>query len=62
MVYPESYFEKIGNDKYVPRIYLSESTGSVLGANFMNDQNVIFDIENRRVGFAKSDCLEEFMK
>jgi len=61
-IYPESYFEKIGTNKYVPRIYLTESTGAVLGANFMNEYNVIFDIENHRVGFAQSDCVEELMK
>jgi hypothetical protein len=42
------------------RIYPTEPRGIVLGANFMNDQNIAFDIQNKRIGFAKSDC--EFSK
>jgi len=61
-IYPESYFEQLGPKKFVPRIYLTEANGAVLGANFMNDYNVIFDIEQQRVGFAASDCLEEFIQ
>jgi hypothetical protein len=42
------------------RVYVTEPRGIVLGANFMNDQNIAFDIQNKRIGFAKSDC--EFSK
>jgi hypothetical protein len=56
-VHPNSYMEKQSNGKYVPRVYVSESVGAVLGANFMDKHNVLFDIDNMRVGFAKSDCL-----
>jgi hypothetical protein len=55
-VLPESYMEKVGKGKYIPRIYLTESIGAVLGANFMNNHLIIFDIEQMRVGFAKSKC------
>lgn len=55
-VHPSSYMEKHGNNRYVPRIYLTEATGAVLGANFMNDQDIIFDIDNSKIGFAKSNC------
>jgi hypothetical protein len=56
-VHPNSYMEKQANDKYVPRVYVSEAVGAVLGANFMDKHNVLFDIDNLRVGFAKSDCI-----
>jgi len=45
-----------GANRYVPRIYLTEGSGAVLGANFMQDHSVLFDQENGRVGFAKADC------
>ncbi len=53
---PSAYLEHQGSNKYVPRIYLTEGTGAVLGANFMQDHAVLFDEENRRVGFARADC------
>jgi len=52
---PEAYMEKVAN-KYVPRVYLSEGQGAVLGANFMQDHDVFFDEDGKRVGFARSDC------
>ena len=56
---PSSYTETApggGGNKRNFRVYVTEPRGTVLGANFMNDQNVIFDIQNQRVGFSKSDC------
>ncbi len=55
-VLPESYMEKVGQGKYIPRIYLTESIGAVLGANFMNNHLIVFDIDQAKVGFAKSKC------
>lgn len=52
---PDAYMEKVAN-KYVPRVYLSEGQGAVLGANFMQDHDVFFDEDGKRVGFARSDC------
>ncbi len=51
-----SYIDKVGQGKFAFRIYLTEGSGAVLGANFMNGYNVIFDRDQQRVGFAKSDC------
>lgn len=61
---PSSYMEAMSqggvpNKKFSNRIYLTEVTGVVLGANFMNDYNVIFDPEGLKIGFAKSDCRGE---
>ena len=56
---PSSYAENLGGGKYAFRIYLTEAQGAVLGANFMNDQNVIFDIDQHRVGFAKANCKHD---
>lgn len=55
-VYPHSYLEKDGGGTYTPRIYLTEPSGAVLGANFMNNYNTVFDIDQKRIGFARSDC------
>ena len=41
-VQPAAYMEKAGG-KYVPRIYLTEGSGAVLGGNFMQDHDVLFD-------------------
>lgn len=54
--HPFSYTENLGNGKYAFRIYLTETNGAILGANVMNNNNVIFDIDNRRIGFAPSTC------
>lgn len=48
--------EKQGSDRYVPRIYLTEGSGAVLGANFMQDQLVVFDEQNSRVGVGRANC------
>jgi hypothetical protein len=56
VVHPDSYMENQGLDRYVPRVYVTESVGAVLGANFMDRKNVIFDIDRMRVGFASSEC------
>lgn len=42
--------------RYTPRIYLTEGTGAVLGANAIHEHNVIFDPDGMRVGFARSHC------
>jgi hypothetical protein len=56
---PDAYLEHQGSNRYVPRVYLTESTGAVLGANFMQDHNVLFDEHSNRIGFARSDCSYE---
>eukprot|EP00584_Thalassiosira_punctigera_P020979 CAMPEP_0172574658 /NCGR_PEP_ID=MMETSP1067-20121228/136814_1 /TAXON_ID=265564 ORGANISM="Thalassiosira punctigera, Strain Tpunct2005C2" /NCGR_SAMPLE_ID=MMETSP1067 /ASSEMBLY_ACC=CAM_ASM_000444 /LENGTH=440 /DNA_ID=CAMNT_0013367291 /DNA_START=173 /DNA_END=1495 /DNA_ORIENTATION=- len=43
-------------NKYVPRFYTEESSGSVLGANAMMGHDVYFDIGRGRIGFAESNC------
>lgn len=52
---PDAYMEKVRNT-YVPRVYLTEGSGAVLGANFMQDHDVLFDSDGKRLGFARSDC------
>ena len=54
-VHPDAYMEKAGA-KFINRIYVTESSGAVLGANFMVNKNVIFDIDGKKVGFADSKC------
>ncbi|CAM9365750.1 unnamed protein product [Choristocarpus tenellus] len=44
------------SDEYAPRIYMTERVGGVLGANVMQDHNVVFDHANGRIGFAEANC------
>jgi len=55
---PEVYMERRKNAQhmYVPRIYLDEHQGAVLGANFMQGHDVHFDPGSGRIGFARADC------
>lgn len=55
---PAHYIEyDSDNKKYVGRFSMTESSGSVLGANTIRGHDVFFDIpENSRIGFAPSDC------
>ena len=60
---PSSYAEQLKQDRdggdavpYAFRVYLTEGSGTVLGANFMNGHNVIFDIQKTQIGFVKSSC------
>eukprot|EP01033_Poteriospumella_lacustris_P009969 gene9970-7131_t len=56
-----SYLDSVGDGKFTFRVYLTEKSGAVLGANFMSDANVVFDVDGRRVGFVRSTCnFEEF--
>jgi hypothetical protein len=42
--------------KYVARFYTDEGGGSVLGANAMMGHDVYFDLDDKRIGWAESDC------
>ena len=44
------------NDKYTARFYVNEKSGSVLGANTMMGHDVLFDVDNDRIGWAESNC------
>eukprot|EP00549_Striatella_unipunctata_P004034 CAMPEP_0118673110 /NCGR_PEP_ID=MMETSP0800-20121206/135_1 /TAXON_ID=210618 ORGANISM="Striatella unipunctata, Strain CCMP2910" /NCGR_SAMPLE_ID=MMETSP0800 /ASSEMBLY_ACC=CAM_ASM_000638 /LENGTH=484 /DNA_ID=CAMNT_0006568127 /DNA_START=41 /DNA_END=1496 /DNA_ORIENTATION=+ len=41
---------------YICRFYFSEVRGGVLGANAMMGHDVMFDVENTRIGIAESSC------
>jgi hypothetical protein len=45
------------DETYTPRIYFTESKGSVIGANAMQGHNILFDSQNSRIGFAESTCV-----
>ena len=54
---PWNSYTEVTNDGFVAfRIYIKEQTGAVLGANFMNNMNVIFDIDRKVIGMASSHC------
>ncbi|CAE7603241.1 unnamed protein product [Symbiodinium microadriaticum] len=56
---PPSAYSDFEGGKYIFRVYLTESSGGVLGANFMRKRNVIFDADGGRVDFADSNCNYE---
>ena len=37
-------------------LFFSKSVGGVIGGNFMRGYDILFDIDNSRIGFAESDC------
>ncbi|GAX14124.1 hypothetical protein FisN_8Hh040 [Fistulifera solaris] len=54
---PSHYFEYDADDKkYYARFYADEKRGSVLGANAMMGHDVLFDIDNKILGWAESHC------
>ena len=54
---PTHYMEYSMEDKtFKSRVYLNEMHGGVLGANFMLGHDILFDMDNNRLGFAESDC------
>jgi hypothetical protein len=55
---PWNYLEQQKDGKYVMRLYLTEGSGGVIGANMMIGHNVLFEVDKRRVGFVKSDCKQ----
>jgi hypothetical protein len=52
------YMDPTGEGTFRPRIYLDEWPGAVLGANCMQDHAVVFDVDNRRMGWARADCMK----
>jgi hypothetical protein len=44
------------SDKYIARFYVNEKSGSVLGGNAIMGHDVLFDIDNDRIGWAESSC------
>ncbi|KAF4141037.1 Eukaryotic aspartyl protease [Phytophthora infestans] len=50
--------DKVGS--YNGNFHFSERSGGVLGASTMIGFDVIFDTENKRVGFAESDCGKSY--
>jgi hypothetical protein len=55
---PSSYMAlDFSTGRYKPSVWFHDKYGtSILGSNFMRSHNVLFDIENNRIGMAESDC------
>jgi hypothetical protein len=54
---PTHYMEFDPDDgKWTARFYVTESSGSVLGANAMMGHDVMFDVDKDRIGWAESNC------
>jgi Eukaryotic aspartyl protease len=45
-----------GQRKLTIRLYTEEAEGAVLGANFMYNYDVLYDLAQNRVGFARAMC------
>jgi len=55
-VKPTAYMDNSSGNTWRMRLYTSESSGAVLGANTMRDHDVVFDEENGRIGWVEADC------
>jgi len=53
---PTSYLERTKGGYYEWRIFFSERSGGVLGANFMRHKDVVFNKQDGKIGFAKANC------
>ena len=60
---PNSYMEGVpntlpwrGKRELTNRIYANEPLGAVLGANAMFGYDILFDVQDQRVGLAPADC------
>lgn len=55
---PSSYMSlDFSTGRYKPTLWFHDKYGtSILGSNFMRSHNVLFDVENGRIGMAESDC------
>jgi len=51
----ENYME-CDNGACAGAVFLDNGSGAVLGANFMRGNDVVFDLDNKKVGFAPADC------
>jgi hypothetical protein len=60
---PQHYMERASysSDAYTPRFYMEEPAraGSTIGANLLMGHDVLFDMKNRRIGWAESNCNYE---
>jgi hypothetical protein len=43
-------------NKYYAQLYTDGADGSILGANAMMGHDVFFDLDDKRIGWAESDC------
>lgn len=46
-----------GTRQFTSRVYLDEPKGAVLGANAMMGHDILFDVEQNRIGIARSICV-----
>jgi len=56
---PKHYMQRNAQlNTYTSRIYLDrdDALGNVLGANSMMGHDILFDLDNSRIGFAESEC------
>ncbi|CAJ1949947.1 unnamed protein product [Cylindrotheca closterium] len=58
-----SYMEYMPTMKmYASRLYFTETSGGVLGANAMQGYNVLFDWQHHRIGFSQSSCAYDLIE
>ena len=51
----ENYME-CDNGLCAGAVFLDNGSGAVLGANFMRGNDVVFDLDNKKIGFAPAEC------
>jgi hypothetical protein len=57
--YPSEYLYREREDRYCVGIDISESSYLTLGGTLLRQHNILFDIENNKVGFARASCSHD---
>lgn len=53
----ESYFYRLSTNRYAGTIYFSDTARStIIGASALAHHNIIYDVDNNRIGMAVADC------
>ncbi len=56
-MHPDAYMLRTLDRSYQTTIFFDETRGGgILGANFMRNHDIQFDVENSRIGFARANC------
>jgi len=64
VAFPPSHYMMLDptTKEYLPRLKMHDDYGgSILGQNFMRGHNILFDVDNRQIGIAESDCDYEYL-
>ena len=55
--FPPTRYLEYNDGRYTFCLYADEWGSGELGNNFLSGHDILFDIENERIGFAESNCV-----